>query len=57
MPAEITIVKYPEKLFTGVVRNTDAVDIMGRLIILDIAEDLNDINIQSGDAAVVKIKP
>ena len=57
MPAEITIIKYPEKLFTGVVRNTDAVDIMGRLIILDIAEDLNDINIQSGDAAVVKIKP
>ena len=55
MPAEITIVKYPEKKFTGTVKNTDKVDIMGNLVIIDINEDLNDINIKNGDAAIVKI--
>ena len=55
MPAQITIVKYPEKKFTGLVKNIDKVDIMGQLIILDINEDIADLNIQNGDAAIVKI--
>lgn len=53
--AHITIVKYPEKPLTGVIKTVSTGDIMGNLLIIDINEDVSDMNIQNGDAAIVRI--
>ena len=54
--SEISIIKYPEKHLTGVVKALDTVDIMGRLVVIDINGDTSDMILKNGDAATVKIK-
>jgi len=55
MVGEISIIKYPEKQFTGIVKSVSTGDIMGNLVILDINEEVDDLNLRNGDAAVVRI--
>ena len=53
--AEITIIKYPEKQLSGVVKSVDGVDVYGQLITLEIKDDIFDMDIANDDAAIVKI--
>lgn len=53
--AEITIIKYPEMAFTGTLSAKDKIDIYGLAIKININEDVSNLNIKNGDAAIVKI--
>lgn len=53
--AQISIVKYPEKQFTGTVKSLGAPEVMGTLVVISINEDVSDLRIKNGDSVVVKI--
>ena len=55
MLAEITLIKYPEKQFTGVVEAVDKIDLNGIPVIIKINENVSDLNIDDDDDAVVRI--
>ena len=53
--AQVSIIKYPEKQFTGVVKSIGNIDINGREVLIEIIDDTSDLNIAGDDAATVKI--
>ena len=53
--AEIKIVKYPEKTFSGEVVTKDKIDIFGQSVILKINESVDNLNLENEDAVIVKI--
>lgn len=53
--AEINIIKYPEKHFTGKITSIDKIDIYGQAISLSINENVSDLNLKNKDSVVVKI--
>lgn len=53
--AELSIIKYPEKVFTGTISAKDKIDLYGLAVKLDINEDVSSLNLKNGDAVIVKI--
>ncbi len=53
--AVISIVKYPEKSYTGEVIDVGSIDIYGLPVNVSINENLSDLNLSDGDYAVVKL--
>ncbi len=53
--AKISIVKYPEKIYSGEVVSKDKIDINGQAIIVRVNEDTKDLNIKNGDGAIVTL--
>ena len=55
MQAQIILIKYPEKQFTGVIESVEKIDVNGIPVIIKINEDVSSLNVNDNDNTIVRI--